>query len=179
MRFFIAVTPPPTIHKSILLLQKHFQNLGLFSFTHDHHITLQFLGEVSPTSLTIIQAKLKTVHCNPFRISLGPLGVFPSPHSPRVLWAGLIPHQKIIHLQKNITAVLLPQFPPDKKFHPHITLARIKKITNKKLFLKQVQETPVDTKTFTIHSFELIQSILQPGKKPVYNTIEKYPLSNP
>lgn len=175
MRLFIAVNTPKPIKEYVLSLQALFADVGSFSFTQDCHLTLKFLGEVSPAKAENVKKALVAVKAAPFALTLDRFGVFPSESYVRVLWVGVSPLEQIKELAEKVNAALLPLFPKEKRFHPHFTIARIKNIKDKEKFLKII-DTKIEKKRFVVEGFELIQSVLQGGKPPVYTTIERFAL---
>ena len=67
---------------------------------------------------------------DPFEVEVTGLGAFPSPTRPRVLWAGVTaPNlESLFDLQKSLVKSLarIGHRPDDDRFHPHVTLGRIK-----------------------------------------------------
>lgn len=94
------------------------------------HLTLKFLGEVEETELPEVVAAVergsRSVRC--FGFATRSLGAFPSPASPRVLWVGVEPADELMALQRAVDGELTKLgFPRERrKFHPHITLGRIR-----------------------------------------------------
>jgi tRNA nucleotidyltransferase (CCA-adding enzyme) len=91
------------------------------------HLTLVFLGEI-PEAAPIVTA-LEGCRCEPMNLTVAGLGVFPNPHRPAVLWAGLSePTGALAALQAEIAGVLTPFVQPERRpFAPHLTLARIQR----------------------------------------------------
>ncbi len=176
MRLFIAVNPPEDIKSYVVSFQKLFAGMGKFSFAQECHLTLKFLGEVSPSNAEKVKEMLDAVKASVFSLELDGLGVFPSEAYCRVVWAGVSPAEPVVVLAQQINEELHPFFQKDKRFHPHFTIARIKMLKDKELFLKTVRETRIEPKRFSVKSFELIQSTLQAGKPPVYTTLKTYEL---
>ncbi len=95
------------------------------------HITLGFLGDVLDTDLaTLCRAVAEaSAPFSPFTLNLQGLGAFPTPEAPRAVWVGVAgPGLDILHeLQQAIAqAVTDAGYPPDDRFHPHVTLGRLK-----------------------------------------------------
>ena len=173
MRVFIAVSLPENVLELIDELQKTLGSIGVFSLVQEAHLTLKFLGEVTPSVCKTVQEALQNVVFQSFSIHLDSLGVFPSVQTPRVLWVGVKPNNALMDLHARIDTVLKPLFSEDKQFHPHMTLARVKKITKPDQFVQYVQ-TRVAPLSFPVSSFHLVESVLYSGKKPVYTTISSY-----
>lgn len=176
MRLFVAINLPEPVKKYVLSLQKLFADIGSFSFVQDCHLTLKFLGEVSPAKAEKVRTKLSAVTPTQFALTLDKFGIFPSEEFARVLWVGVKPVEPVAALAEQIDATLQPLFPKEDQFHPHLTIARIKSIADKEKFLKTVHETRIDQKKFAVENFKLVQSILQGGKPPKYVILQKYPL---
>ena len=142
------------------------------TYPNKFHLTLKFLGEVSEDKAEEVKEKLKKIDFSRFTAKLGKLGVFPNEKFIRVVWVGLEDGKKIEELQKNIEGVLSDLFGKDKKFHPHITLARIKFIEDdkKEEFVEAATAIEVEPKETEIKVFKLIKSTLTP-EGPVYEDI--------
>jgi 2'-5' RNA ligase len=141
------------------------------TFPKQFHLTLKFLGEVEEDKVEEIKNKLSKVKFEPFAAKLGEIGVFPSESFIRVVWVGVEDGEKIIQLQQEIENTLT-EFKQDKRFHPHITLARIKFIEEekKKEFVEALKNIKVGQKESEIKNFKLIKSTLTP-ESPVYEDL--------
>ena len=96
------------------------------------HLTLAFLGDVKNRDLHEL-CRAVTTAAEPFgriELRLEGLGAFPSPQKPRVVWAGVTAPDlnPLFDLRKAIVqaATQAGYRPDDPRFHPHITLGRIK-----------------------------------------------------
>jgi 2'-5' RNA ligase len=172
MRLFTAIDFN-THHDYLAELQGLFQPTVKASFPRSFHLTLKFLGEVPETKLDSIKSALRMAEFPPFTLSLASLGAFPGPKSPRVIWIGVKPAEQVISLQKKIEGKLADFFPVDSRFHPHITLARVKFIKDRDA-LKTVLAQVVEPKGIDVQDFELIKSVLTP-RGPLYETIDRIP----
>lgn len=145
------------------------------TFPKKFHLTLKFLGEVEENKIEEIKEKLKQVKFSQFKLKLGSTGVFPSESFIRVVWVGLEDGESIKQLQQNIESSLEGMFKKDDKFHPHITLARIKFIDSdkKEEFVSKIKEIQVEPKEVNITKFKLIKSTLT-GEGPVYEDLEEF-----
>lgn len=92
------------------------------------HVTVKFLGSVTPTRLDAVREALVPVVAAfaPFGVSVHGLGVFPSPRRPRVVWAGL-QSDRLPRLAEAVERALEPLgFAPEgRPFRAHVTLGRI------------------------------------------------------
>lgn len=94
------------------------------------HLTLKFLGEVSPTRLQALKkaGQQACLHCPPFTFEVSGLGAFPHLNRPRVLWAGVQAPPELAALQEKLEAACAEAgFPREEKpFRPHLTLGRVR-----------------------------------------------------
>ena len=174
MRLFIAFEVPEDITKSLLDVQKNIKFDGKATKPKSFHLTLKFLGEVEESKVSNIIEELSKIKFNPFDASLSEIGAFPDKHRPRVVWVGLEPQDKIIEIQKQVeSATEKLGFGQDKKFHPHLTLARIKFVKNKKELQDCIDNIKVPEASFKADSFKLIKSTLMP-EGPVYEVLSGF-----
>jgi RNA 2',3'-cyclic 3'-phosphodiesterase len=133
IRSFIAIELPKTIQQQldeiISRLKSRHTSAVRWVPAHNIHLTIKFLGDVSPTNMDMLMNMLKAeVSQQPvFSISVGGLGAFPTPKRPRVLWIGIdAPAQLagLVHLVEAET-VKLGYLSEDRPFSPHLTLGRV------------------------------------------------------
>ncbi len=145
------------------------------------HLTLKFLGEVPEDSVDGIQKAMDSSLSDfgPFDTSIYGTGVFPSMSYMRVVWVGFDENrERLIEMQKVLDSTLMPLgFAPDKRFHPHITIARVKSRKGE----VQLKEFVLENKdrsfgSTTVDSVHLKKSVLTP-KGPVYSTIKEVKLT--
>ncbi|MEM3154627.1 MAG: RNA 2',3'-cyclic phosphodiesterase [Candidatus Woesearchaeota archaeon] len=171
MRLFVAVEVSQEINDYFLKLQKKLTGAKL-TLTKSFHLTLKFLGEVTPAQADEIKKRLSQITFTPFTATLDGSGVFPENGTPRVVWIGIEPQGTICALQKNIESALKGMFAQEKDFKAHITLARVKEITDKK-FAENVKNLHVKPLTFDVKEFKLIESQLTP-EGPKYREVKIY-----
>lgn len=95
------------------------------------HLTLKFLGDISPTQVPAIEALLREQAAAhpPFTLALSNVGCFPNAQRPRVLWAGCAGEvRRLQDLYAPVEAGLVAQgFAPEgRPYAPHITLGRVR-----------------------------------------------------
>ena len=92
------------------------------------HLTLRFIGDADDQSFRLIRAALATIKGRPFPLALEKVGHFPPSRQPRVVWVGMDESRPLLELQAQVESSLqkagVP--PDDRKFSPHITIARLK-----------------------------------------------------
>jgi len=169
MRLFVAIEFDE-FKEDFESIQKKILPLGKFNLPKHFHLTLKFMGACDESKLDEIRARLKEVTFEPFEVNLLGLGAFPSPDSVKVVWAGVDSHERIVDIQQQIEKKMGSFFPPERMFHPHITLARVKQIKNHKLFFEIIKKIRFDHKK-QIKGFKLYKSVLTPDG-PVYSPID-------
>ncbi len=92
------------------------------------HLTLRFLGDVSPQTVEALKPALQrsASECPVLEAAVEGLGTFPDRGSPRVLWMGLRAPQDLPRLQASVEAAVVALGLPreQRPFRPHLTLAR-------------------------------------------------------
>jgi len=173
MRLFIAIELPKEVQQHLKELQQRFTKTGKITFTKEQHLTLKFLGETTTTEAKQIVQQLSEITFQPFRLTLSGIGFFPDENNARVLWAGLQLNNEINDLQQKIDKTLEKKFEKEQNFVPHITLGRIKTITNKTQFHKLAQGTKVEPLKILVKEFKFIESKQSP-KGPTHKTVKIY-----
>jgi len=172
MRLFIAFDVAEEAREHILKLQKQLKGAKL-TLTKNFHLTLKFLGEVTPVDAEDVKKRLANVKFKPFTAKLDGTGIFPSDKMIRVVWAEITPHDIIRELQKQIDDALHGMFPKEKQFTPHLTIARVKTVEDKEQFAALIKNLKVEPITFEVTEFKLIESQLTP-EGPKYRDVAKY-----
>lgn len=92
------------------------------------HVTLRFLGESSPPSLQLLEARLReaAAACPRGEASVSGLGLFPERGAPRVLWLGVSLPPALLALQARCEeeAVAAGFARETRPFRSHLTLGR-------------------------------------------------------
>ena len=139
------------------------------------HITLKFLGETPTEKISDIVENLR-IACKdvaPFVVNIGRIGLFGSRYQPRVLWLGVNNAEILQSLHHSIEKQMRKLgFPPNiGNFVPHLTLARINKIDDKKRFIQQIEQNQTtQIQQVAVKEIILYESILL-NRIPVYEKI--------
>ena len=141
------------------------------------HVTIRFLGDISPGMVEKVYEAIKTVKLTPFAIQVRGLGVFPSLNYPRVVWAGMADG---VEQLRSIFTQLEPQiralgFPADAYgFSPHLTIARVRTGKNKERLAEFVtKKCDFEFGIIKANCLRLKRSQLSP-KGPTYSTIKEF-----
>lgn len=180
IRCFIALEMPREAINYIRELQKQIEKKNLFTgkFTEAEnlHLTLKFLGEIGEEKIKEVKERLKEVKMQSFEACLGDIGVFSSKYSSyvRVIWLKL---ENCDKLQKQIDEKLKEIFQPEERFMSHITIARVKHVSNRKELVDYIKNIKTKDIKFKVEQFFLKKSTLMP-EGPVYEEIEVYNLGD-
>ncbi len=150
---------------------------------HNVHLTLKFLGDVSPANIDILKQMLtmESAQYSAFDMRVEGIGSFPTPKRPRLLWVGLNAPAALPSIVHGIeTASARLGFPAEERgFSPHLTIARVRQ--NKSTAdLQKISAALDETKVGIlgvahIDAIDLYKSDLQPGGS-VYTRLFSAPL---
>lgn len=136
MRAFVAIELAEELRQNLAATSRELAALladvkwvGRDSF----HVTLQFLGEVSPQLLPRLSGAIEdsAATASPFILSVSGVGTFPGGRRPRVIWAGGRAPQDLYAVQQRLAGNLAGLgFAPEDRFSPHVTLGRVRSPRN-------------------------------------------------
>ncbi|MEZ0395865.1 MAG: RNA 2',3'-cyclic phosphodiesterase [Anaerolineales bacterium] len=188
LRSFIAIELPAEIQQAITRATADLQAalprpLIRWVAPQNIHLTLKFLGDVSPGNLErladVLRLEAKT-HAA-FRAAVGGLGVFPNPRRPRVIWVGFEAPADLARLQHSVEAVCARLgYPPEgRAFSPHLTLGRVAQ-TASAADLERIRQSlqtaaVAPLGNFLVEALHIFKSDLQPGGS-VYTRLYSLPL---
>ena len=187
MRTFISFNLDDNIKNQITDIQsqiKKKQKPASFEFIKwenksKFHLTVFFLGEIVKEKLDSLLADLETFSSNhsfgEIIFKSSGIGCFPNFKFPRVMIIDLKNEDmKAFEFYNKLSEVLKEAgFEFDKKFHPHLTLARIKNNFNPE-FYNINEEIKFDFR-FSINKFHLMESKLLPSGS-VYKILKSFSL---
>ena len=108
-------------------------------------MTLKFLGEISLEQLEKIKHQLQKVRLNIFSIQLKGMGCFPNLNYMRVVWIGISEGiESLENLSTQIEDLASKEgfLREKRRFSPHLTLARVSKLssTNKTTLQEHIKQ---------------------------------------
>jgi len=132
MRAFLGIGLPVGVRETIVSAIAPVRGLHApvaWTPPENLHITLNFLGEIPPERVPLVERSMRVVASGvgPFSLTAEGGGVFPGTRNPRVLWVGFLESLELVmQLQQNMENALSGAgFPrEDRPFHPHITVGR-------------------------------------------------------
>ena len=178
VRCFIAIEIPQSIQALLRPVQTRLQSeIQKASWTKqgNFHLTLKFLGDVHSERIDVVREAIQDVADAqpPFSIEFGGVGAFPNFTRPRVLWVGI--KQGALTVSNLAKAVNLELkrlgFPVDNRFHPHLTLARLRTPMNLKPLQNILRQyDAIEGAVVKVNEITLMRSQLHP-KGAVYTPL--------
>ncbi len=171
MRLFIAIELPPEIKQGIAKIQEQLRTAGAnagWTRPEGIHLTLKFLGEADESKTQEIMQMLAgaTQGIGKLNLEVTGAGAFPNGKNPRVLWLGVTGDvEKLGSLQAAVedSMVKLGFEREERKFSPHLTLARIKFPKPRDNWQQKIESIrDVKLGTFEAGHISLMKSELRP-----------------
>ncbi len=170
IRSFIAIQIPDTVKALIRDLQGKLKKHGIhasFANSENLHLTLKFLGNIHSEDIKILEKSMDKAVTGilPHTLFASGIGVFPSVKHTRVIWSGIRGETDILEkLASGLESVLFKEMGlkrEEKKFRPHLTLARIKKPVAPDTVIKLIKAFEnFQTPDFLVSGIGLFQSEL-------------------
>lgn len=179
-RVFTSIDLPEELKDRLLALKNDYPNLpARWANRENIHITLNFLGNVDDNQLKDVLDKAESVASRhePFmieteRVFYGPPGKFP----PRMVWLRIKENEALANFQTELENELFSlesfQFKKSeqRKYHPHITLARIKSFAFRRISNPPEVDFNLDFSFETV-CFDIMESELKRGG-PLYTVLK-------
>ena len=189
LRAFIALEIPAKVQKDIYhatsSLRKGTGSLIRWVPTENMHLTLKFLGDISPANVEFLiqMIRAEADSHQSFDIHLTGLGSFPSRKRPRVIYIGIQAPAELEALQHAVESAArrLGYESEDRSFSPHLTIGRVKhalriSATDQQQIRHALEETKIDSLgTARVDSVHLYKSDLKPTGS-VYTKLFSAPL---
>ena len=171
-RLFVAIDPPETIRQQLAALCCGLPD-ARWTEPAQLHLTLVFIGEVSGAAFLDIREVLDEIVAQPFVLRCKGVGFFPPRGLPRVVWAGIEHCEPLMLLQRKITTRLfqLGVELENRKFSPHITLARLRETPAAKVGRYLEAHGLFTSEPFAVDRFLLYSSVL--GRKGATHMVER------
>ncbi len=138
VRCFIALELSDEARAELARLQAQLQALApsnavRWTPPNNIHLTLHFLGDVSPDYLETVARTVRDVAAlmPSFSLSLSGLGCFPNLRRPRIVWVGICGEkEELLRLHRQLGTQLKQAVgfePESRPYSPHLTIGRVKK----------------------------------------------------
>ncbi len=147
------------------------------------HLTLKFLGDITPTQVEELGKALNRVvaNCKPFELQISGTGAFPNWRNARTLWVGINRNDMLTGLFQQLENEFarLGFSPEGKPFSPHLTLCRVSDTVDPRMVQPMQKEfdgfSTISLPTWKVQEVVLFKSQLQPGG-PIYTPLSKHAL---
>ncbi len=176
MRLFVAVELPEDVRARLSSLQAGVPGARWLA-PENLHLTVRFLGEVDTGVAHDLDAELARIEAPGFAFRLDTVGFFGSERRPQTLWAGVERTEALqfLHAKVDRAAVAAGLAADDHKFHPHVTLGRLRDTPMRRVRDWLTGNAPFQTGPIEADRFVLFRSHL--GKEgPVYEPLAEYAL---
>ena len=142
------------------------------------HLTIRFIGEVDGNRALDVASFLQTVSIPKFDLTISGIGLFGDKKRPKVIWAGVQPCAELMRLNQKLEIGLQRMgFAPDsRKYHPHVTLAKLKNTTTHDARLFCENHAFFRLPTQSVNGFVLFESHLS-SHGSQYDAIAHYALA--
>jgi 2'-5' RNA ligase len=157
LRLFVGIDLPSELKLQLSLLAAGVPGAKWVD-AGNYHLTLRFIGEVGEGEAADIDAALAQIRAPRFAVTVATVGHF----GLRMLWAGIERNPALQHLHEKIESALnrLGYAPEERRYTPHVTLARLKGTSEGKLQAYLSQHALFRAAPFQVERFSLIASYL-------------------
>jgi RNA 2',3'-cyclic 3'-phosphodiesterase len=180
VRLFIALDLPQGTRDALRELIANLESLSKtarWARPEGMHVTLKFIGHVDRAKLDAIRRALATICSSaPVEMQLRGLGFFPDERRPHILWCGIEGSANLEPLATGIERALEPLGIPreERKFTPHLTLARLKDSRGVDKLVRAARESKSrDFGSAFATEFHLFESFTKPSGAE-YRKIDSY-----
>jgi RNA 2',3'-cyclic 3'-phosphodiesterase len=157
LRLFVGIALPPELK---LVLSRLAGGLPGARWVDpgNYHVTLRFIGEVDEGLASDLDAHLAGIRARRFTMTLAGIGSF----NARNLFVGVDRNADLAHLQEKVeNAVARSGIEPEnRRFAPHVTLARLKGKPDAKLGQYLAEHALFRAAPFDVAQFQLVASYL-------------------
>jgi 2'-5' RNA ligase len=150
------------------------------SWSRSFHLTIKFIGDTATTKVDLISkaAERATSDLGPFDVVVSGAGAFPKSGSAKVLWIGIgDPTGKlgVLHNRLDQECATAGIAKEDRSFHPHLTIARLRRIQNTSELTTAHKNLGFDEVVVSVKELLVIRSELSSAGSR-YTTLSRHPL---
>ena len=180
MRAFLAFEVSPEVRDNLLKVEEELKltRADVKVVERENlHFTVKFLGEIPDSMVDEVDKRVRALALRRMEVDVRGLGAFPDTRRPRVIWAGVSPHDLAAissNGQQVVDALEGVGETDERGFHPHITVARVRSPRNMEALASMLRD--YSTKDFgrtPISALKLKSSTLTPAG-PTYRDIKEY-----
>jgi RNA 2',3'-cyclic 3'-phosphodiesterase len=182
MRAFLAFETSPSVVDALLEAEEGLRRTGAdvkLVERENLHFTVKFLGEVPETIVPEIDRRVGALSLPKMEVGVVGLGAFPDAGRPRIVWAGVAPRDEPVFsksAQLVIDALQGIGQSDDRRYHPHITVARVRSPRNVAALAGAIRaDASKEFGRSEVTVLKLKSSTLTPSG-PIYRDVREYPL---
>lgn len=182
-RIFISIDLPNKIKDYIQSIQSSIDNNYYRLVDPENlHITLFFLGYLTENEILKVQITVnKSVsNINHFSAYISDVLFLPSTKNPRIISLNIISKERLVKLydilQDELSGYNFIKL-ENRKFKPHITIARLKSTITSGINLKNIKKINITPDKWNVSSIDLMESILKP-RGTEHKLIRKFKLKH-
>ena len=175
-RLFVGIELPDEIKASLLRLEAGIPG-ARWQTADQLHLTVRFIGEADGVMAEDVASALTMIDAPGFEVEITGVGVFGPLKRAHTLWAGIRDNPALVHLQEKVESLLVRSGlkPETRKYHPHVTLARLGNPSKTRLQDFLGAHNGLVVPSFPVSHFTLFSSFLT-NKGSIYTVEETYPL---
>ncbi len=173
LRLFVGIDLPPELKLRLSLLAAGVPGAKWVD-PGNYHVTVRFIGDVDEGQAADIDAALAQIRAPRFAVTLANVGHF----GLRMLWVGIERNPALQHLHEKVESALnrLGFAPEERRYTPHVTLARLKRTHESKLQTYLGEHALFRAAPFPVERFSLVASYLTKSGA-IYEDQEEYRLT--
>jgi len=189
VRAFVAIELPDNVKRGLGSVIDRLRQRSLapvkWVSANGIHLTLKFLGEISPPRVEEVKRALATACLGtpPMHLEIDALGGFPDTAQPRVVWAGLSGDIEVLSRLATRVDVALAELGyarESRPFVPHLTIARVRPEASRQakseLGTAVLAATLPESLSFDTGAVSLMRSQLRP-QGALYTRLSQTPLN--
>ena len=179
IRLFVGIAMPANVRRLLSGLGSTIPG-GRAVPEEQIHLTLRFIGDVEAGRFLDIREGLEALEAGPLTTAIRGVGHFPPRGKPRVVWAGVEAAGDIMILRNRVNSLLARSgiAPEQRKFHPHVTLARLRNSSPKRVAAFLEANSLLRSPPFLIDQVTLYSSRLH-SDGALHRVEAVYPLGGP
>ncbi|WP_417519146.1 RNA 2',3'-cyclic phosphodiesterase [Minwuia sp.] len=179
MRLFVGIPLPEDVTQRLSMLAGGIPGARWVA-PDNYHITLRFLGETDGGQAEDLIGDLSRLRVAPVPIRIDGLGLFGERRRQRMLYADVVADPGLSHLNQKIEQIAqrAGYAPERRRFHPHITLARMRNPDRNRLDRYLIENASLFLPPFAADGFTLFESFLG-SEGAIYEPIAEFGMVEP
>lgn len=177
LRLFVAVRLPQDVQARLAGLCAGLPGARWIA-PENMHLTLRFIGSMPESELEDLDAALSRVAAPAFDLILDGVSYFGRERDARMVWVGVARNPALKSLQEKVDSALVRAGLPaeTRKFTPHVTIGRLKKVAPGRLRDYLAANGPFQAGPVPVRDFSLYSSFLS-HNGAIYEPLSDYPLT--